>query len=58
MPMKLTNETWLYDSGACSHYRGFVEGIMNEKDINNKITIVNGYTMVATKPGGLKCGVS
>jgi hypothetical protein len=35
-----------------------VEGLRNVKDINEKNTIGNGHTMVATKHGDLKCDVN
>jgi hypothetical protein len=43
--------------GACGHYCNFKEGLMNIKEISNKITVGNGKTMTATKVVGLKCKV-
>jgi hypothetical protein len=57
-PMKLANDTWICDSGACGNYCQFLEGSRNIKDINEQITIGNGHTMVTTKLGDLKCEVS
>jgi hypothetical protein len=53
----LTNEIWICDSGACGHYCNFKEGLMNVKEICDKITVGNGKTMTATKEGDLKCKV-
>jgi gag-polypeptide of LTR copia-type/Zinc knuckle len=53
----LTNEIWICDSGACGHYCNFKEGLMNVKEICDKITVGNGKTMTATKVGDLKCKV-
>jgi hypothetical protein len=49
----LTNEIWICDSGACGHYCNFKEGLMNDKEICDEITIGNGKTMTATKVGDL-----
>jgi hypothetical protein len=53
----LTNEIWSCDSGACGHYCNFKEGLINVKEICDKIIVGNGKTMTATKVGELKCKV-
>ena len=55
---KSTNDTWIFDSGACGHYCSFEEGLINIKEINEYVKVSNGEKMLATKIGDLNCEVS
>ena len=50
----LSNDIWICDSGACGHYCKSIEGMFDVKDIEEKITVGNGDSVMATKVGSLK----
>jgi hypothetical protein len=49
----LTDDIWIFDSGACGHYFKSDKGLFDFKDINEKITVENGESMKAIKVGSL-----
>ena len=52
---KLSDDIWICDSGACGHWDcKSIEGMFDVKDIEEKITVGNGDSMMATKVGSLK----
>jgi hypothetical protein len=53
----LSNDIWIYESGACGHYCNFKESLFDVKEICEDITVGNGKTMTATLVGSLKCNV-
>ena len=55
---KITNNMWIFDSGASCHYCQSMEGLTDVKDIDELIKIGNGEVMRACKTGNLNCEVT
>jgi hypothetical protein len=53
----LTDENWIYGSGACGHHYESDKDFFAVKEINEKITVGNSENMKETKVGSLKCHV-
>jgi hypothetical protein len=51
----LTNDNWICDSNACGNYCKSDKDLFDVKDINDKITVGNGESMMAIKVENLKC---
>ena len=52
-PKKLTEDTWIADSGTMCHITNSLEGLYDLKDINERVKLGNGNKVVATKCGKL-----
>ena len=55
---KFTDDIWICDSGASSHYCISDRGMVDTREINENIRLGNGDFMTATKIGNLKLKVS
>jgi hypothetical protein len=53
----LTDDIWICESGAWGYYCKSHKGLFDVKDINEKITVGNDESMMATKVGSLKCNI-
>jgi hypothetical protein len=58
MKNNFSSYLWMLDNGARCHFCQYVIGLTKIKEINKSITIVNGYSMRASKIGNSNCEIA